>query len=247
MLKLKLEALEHPTPDKLDYNNRNVFASTILWLEDQKIRTYKIEDRENLRRVDDLNQWEQAYTQYKQDLGMPSLKTPLEELTWILSYAIRLEFLDAPDAYKDLNSEKVAEQSNKSVKPSIKNENFFDNMDFQHKDFIAGVRSLAAKLKIPNHPNHLLQLEAIARIVKERMAPGVRDRPAVVGTPFPFEMGNDIVSPDDPNLDYPVRILRLLQIQSLRELQTHINETIVAVQNVTANPKTDTKLGKVGF
>lgn len=106
---------------------------------------------------------------------------------------------------------------------------------------------MAAKLKVPHHPNHLLQLEAIARIVKERMAPDVRNRPAVVGTPFPFEKGNDIVAPDDNSLDYPVRILRLLQIQSLRELQTRINETIVAVQNVTANPKTDTKLGKVGF
>ncbi|XP_005178520.1 RNA transcription, translation and transport factor protein [Musca domestica] len=247
MLKLKLEALEHPTPDKLDYNDRKVFASTVLWLEDQKIRTYKIEDREPLRRVDDTVKWEAAYEQYKQDLGMPTLETPLEELSWILSYAIRLEFLDAPEAYKDLSGEKVAEQSSKSIKPSIQNENFFDNMDFQHKDFIAGVRSMAAKLKVPHHPNHLLQLEAIARIVKERMAPDVRNRPAVVGTPFPFEKGNDIVAPDDNSLDYPVRILRLLQIQSLRELQTRINETIVAVQNVTANPKTDTKLGKVGF
>lgn len=93
----------------------------------------------------------------------------------------------------------------------------------------------------------MLQLEAISRIVDERMAPTVRNRPPVIGTPFPFEKGNDIVSPNDPNLDFPVRVLRLLQIQSLRELQTQINETIVQVQNLTANPKTDTKLGKVGF
>lgn len=109
------------------------------------------------------------------------------------------------------------------------------------------MRSLAAKLKVPHHPNHLLQLEAIARIVKERMSPAAKNRQPVVGTPFPFEKGNDIVSADDPSLDYPVRILRLLQIQRLRELQTGINETIVVIQNLTANPKTDTKLGKVGF
>lgn len=34
---------------------------------------------------------------------------------------------------------------------------------------------------------------------------------------------------------------------NLRELQSNINNTIEAVQRVTANPKTDTKLGKVGF
>lgn len=43
------------------------------------------------------------------------------------------------------------------------------------------------------------------------------------------------------------KILKLLFIQDLRQLQTQINESIVAVQKVTANPKTDTALGKVGF
>lgn len=109
--------------------DRKVFASTILWLEDQKIRIYKIEERENLRQVDDSSVWEPAYTQYKTDLGMPQFQSPLEELSWMLSYAVRLEYLDAPDSYKDLNSEQVLEQSNKSIKPSIKNENIFDNMD----------------------------------------------------------------------------------------------------------------------
>jgi RLL motif-containing protein 1 len=42
------------------------------------------------------------------------------------------------------------------------------------------------------------------------------------------------------------KILRLLHIRELRELQNSANEAIVAVQGVTANPKTDTKLGKVG-
>lgn len=80
----------------------------------------------------------------------------------------------------------------------------------------------------------------------ERIGPAAKIRKEITGKPFPFDKGNDVVAGDDPALDYPMRILRLLQIQSLRQLQTHINETIVAVQNLTANPKTDTKLGKVG-
>lgn len=50
----------------------------------------------------------------------------------------------------------------------------------------------------------------------------------------------------DMMLDNAAKGLSLLYIQDLRNLQTNINETIVAVQNITANPKTDTKLGKVG-
>ena len=116
--------------------DRKVFASTILWLEDQKIRTYKIEDRENLRRMNNTQAWEEAYTQYKNDLGMPQFETPLEELSWLLSYAIRLEFLDAPDAYKNLNSAEVAQKINKSIAPSIQNENFFDNMDCKYLNLL---------------------------------------------------------------------------------------------------------------
>ncbi|KAH6928065.1 hypothetical protein HPB50_011127 [Hyalomma asiaticum] len=50
----------------------------------------------------------------------------------------------------------------------------------------------------------------------------------------------------DPVLNHAAKVLRLLYVQDLRDLQTHINEAIVAVQAITANPKTDTRLGKVG-
>lgn len=52
---------------------------------------------------------------------------------------------------------------------------------------------------------------------------------------------------NDADLDEAAQILRLLQVHSTRNLQTVINETIANVQQLTADPKTDTKLGKVGF
>ena len=42
------------------------------------------------------------------------------------------------------------------------------------------------------------------------------------------------------------KILRLLHVNELRDLQDSVNQAVVAVQSLTANPKTDTKLGKVG-
>ena len=50
----------------------------------------------------------------------------------------------------------------------------------------------------------------------------------------------------DPVLKDAAKVLRLLHLTNLRKLQSDINNTIELVQNVTANPKTDTKSGKVG-
>ena len=52
--------------------------------------------------------------------------------------------------------------------------------------------------------------------------------------------------PVDPVLNDAAKVLRLLHVAELRDLQTKINEIIVAVQKLTANPKTDQRLGKVG-
>lgn len=66
------------------------------------------------------------------------------------------------------------------------------------------------------------------------------------GTPFPFQDADLGFDMGDYVLNQAAKILRLLYIHDLRDLQTQINECIVAVQSVTANPKTDTKLGQVG-
>jgi RLL motif-containing protein 1 len=50
----------------------------------------------------------------------------------------------------------------------------------------------------------------------------------------------------DPVLKEAAKILRLLHLTNLRNLQSEINNVIELVQSETANPKTDTKLGKVG-
>jgi RLL motif-containing protein 1 len=67
------------------------------------------------------------------------------------------------------------------------------------------------------------------------------------GKPFPIFDGQGM-NQTDADIETAARILRLLQVQSLREIQTVINETIVECQDlITSEPKTDTRLGKVGF
>lgn len=60
-----------------------------------------------------------------------------------------------------------------------------------------------------------------------------------------FDMG--MASTKNATIDAAVRALRLIHLENLREVQTEINEAIIAVQELTADPKTDKRLGKVGF
>lgn len=108
------------------------------------------------------------------------------------------------------------------------------------------MKRLAVQLEVPQHPDHLITLRAISRLVQNHLSTAALKEPLLKNTGFPLAdmYGGEA---NHPELETPIKILRLLQIQSVRQLQTGINETIVAVQNITADPKTDSKLGKVGF
>ena len=79
--------------------------------------------------------------------------------------------------------------------------------------------------------------EAGAAVVVKRAASGAerefRGRPAKT-------------TPLDAALDDAARVLRMLYVADLRKLQDAVNTTIVALQEFTANPKTDSRLGRVG-
>lgn len=94
MLRNKLICLEHPNPE-VNVNDEKCFRNLVVWLEDQKIRIYKIEERAELRKINS-DEWLKTFDKYTSDLNCPKkeLQTPLDQLRWIISYAIKLEYLD---------------------------------------------------------------------------------------------------------------------------------------------------------
>lgn len=248
MLNSCLTALNHPNAGSVDYYNRKEFASTVMWLEDQKIRQLPIDSRAFLRDTDKLDKWEIEYSKYKKELGMPTFVKPAEEMAWLLSLAVRLEFLDESTIYKDINSEQINQRNkaNNANAPNMKSKNIFDNIDFNQPEFERGLKTLVNQLGFTSHPDNAVLLEAAAILInknKETFAGSKHN--TVTGSSLTFE--EKYIVAKDRSLDLAVRIMRFNQIYKLRDLQTKINETLVAVQNVTNDPKTDTKLGKVGF
>ncbi|XP_022119509.2 RNA transcription, translation and transport factor protein [Pieris rapae] len=220
--KLKLTALGHPNPETFNCEDEKEYRSVVLWLEDQKIRHYKIEEREGLRNIDSEN-WKEAYDNYQNDLVSPVVDGTLnEQLNWLLSYAVRLEFADNVSKYKDVKVEQP-----KQAAPNVVSSNPLDNLNFDSPAFKAGVDRVCTLVGVGPHPDSKFRLAAVAKILKN--------------SPHPEPQKSDHIV-----INQPIDVLNLLFIQDLRELQTKINEALVAVQTITADPRTDTKLGKVG-
>uniref|UniRef100_A0A2M4BXB5 Putative carnitine deficiency associated protein n=1 Tax=Anopheles marajoara TaxID=58244 RepID=A0A2M4BXB5_9DIPT len=257
MFERYLAALQYTGTQPVNVNDLKEFRSLVVWLEDQKIRHYTIENREDLKKVGAADTWNAAYRQYQHDVGMPQeLETRQEQLTWLLLHAIRLEYSDKVETYRPYTAANKLGEEKPSTVPEVKSTNPFDSLDFTNAQFAEGARNLADRLGIAYHPDHLVSLRAAGRVIhdclnketlKEPLPTGLASALAQLGIgKSATHGGGGGAKKDDQIIDEATKIFRLLQIQNIRKMQTTINETIVTVQDITADPKTDSALGKVG-
>ncbi|KAJ7345382.1 hypothetical protein JRQ81_001332 [Phrynocephalus forsythii] len=182
--------------------------------------------------------------EYLKDVNCPfTVQERQETVDWLLGLAVRFEYGDNADKYKDSTPEgaKNSDNAAKSAEPLI-------NLDVNNPDFKAGVMALANLLQIQRHDDYLVMLKAIRILVQERLSQDAVAKANQSKEGLPVALDKHILGFDtgDTILNEAAQILRLLHIEELRELQTKINEAIVAVQAIIADPKTDHRLGKVG-
>ncbi|XP_062503017.1 RNA transcription, translation and transport factor protein-like [Corticium candelabrum] len=253
MFKRKLLCLQYHSPDSIDIHNDESFRALVVWLEDQKIRHYKIEERAGLRATDSTH-WNDAFNKYLSALGYQydsSNRTTVVD--WLLGYAVKLEYADNADqltkAAQSLASVAPAGQSKETSVQSGR------RLDPESDEFKAGVSQLAKMFQLPSHGDHVLLFKAISILIEERLSSDAlvkaqQEKKAAQthdkGELIPLAKVDLGFSISDPVLNDAAKVLRLLHVAELRDLQTKINEIIVAVQKLTANPKTDQRLGKVG-
>ncbi|NXM52212.1 RTRAF protein, partial [Illadopsis cleaveri] len=175
--------------------------------------------------------------QYEKDVNCPfKIQERQETVDWLLGLAVRLEYGDNAVKYKDSTPDgaKNADNTAKNAEPLI-------NLDVNNPDFKAGVMALANLLQIQRHDDYLVMLKE--RLTQDAIAKASQSKE---GLPVALEKHILGFDTGDAVINEAAQILRLLHIEELRELQTKINEAIVAVQAIIADPKTDHRLGKVG-
>ena len=256
MFRRKLKALDYHSADDVNVKTPQDLKALVVWLEDQKIRHHKIEERGYLRDSSG-DDWTAALKKYLADLECPhDTETSFPAaLDWLLGVAIRYDYGDAAQQTPQLKSGLAPPDSAPSKLPSpslaSSGKSALD-IDPSDETFVTGVQALAKIVQISKHPDPSVLLEAVRIVIEEKLSPsalkaaesakpgGDRKKQFQV---TPKDCGFDL---GDPVLGEAAKVLRLLHIQELRYLQTNINELIVAVQAMTANPKTDQSLGKIG-
>ena len=259
MFQRQLQTLNYPKADQFQADDPQQFRQVVNWLEASKLRTAK---GFTLKDTYAAN-WDDLYRQYLKDINCPlewytsGTGFNSNTLTWLVGQAIKLQYSVKA---KELNDKSSALMmiSDGGTCPSKKmktvSSNPIENLDFQSTDFREGVRRLADLLKVTqSHPDHLVTLEACCKIIRTRLnQKNIRNSAKLASEPgesFELKDHDFGVPPDieDPVLKEAVKILRLIHLNNLRDLQSDINATIETVQAATADPKTDTRLGKVGY
>lgn len=257
MFRRKLKALGYHTIDKINLENPVDLKNLVVWLEDQKIRHYKIEERQNLRSKTG-DGWMECYKKYLTALECPFNVTTNSSdcIAWLLELAIRCEFDDKAEENPSLKCGLSGATGPMAAgKLSTSSESSALDIDVKNQDFCGGLSALAKLLNVTTHPDPIVVLEATRVLIEERLSTeALKKAKDASGTKADKEDTKTMkvtakecgFDSGDPALDEAAKVLRLLHLSELRELQTKINELIVSLQQITADPKTDQKLGKVG-
>lgn len=240
----KLQALGYGSIDA-NIKDANEFRKIIVWVEKNKIDKSGKNYRNDLLNIQSPN-WNKVFKAYANDLKCPISADTCSEalLDWILGFAVQLQYHKQSDKYNKIKATEEVKQT-----PKIITDNPLDSIDFSSPTFAEGILVIARLLKLTPHPDPLLTLEACSKMIKNRLNVDIQANPQehiITGTAFPYQSADLGFDLGETVLNQAAKLLRLLYIHDLRKLQTSINESIVAVQSVTANPKTDTRLGKVG-
>ncbi|CAF0869202.1 unnamed protein product [Rotaria sordida] len=251
MFKRKLSALDYGK----DYNpqDETQFRQMAVWLEDMKIRLYPIDGRQSLRDIQNP-QWHETFSKYLQDLKFPYNNEMINDRIalsdWLMGTAIRFEYGDNVEKYKPISSNIINnQQKSNSVNQTG---NPLEAIDYTSEEFKSGMVKLCELLQIPTKFNDTTAvLRAVSKIITTKLSKEAIDKNQIKeqgsGVDFSIEQMPLGFDTGDKIINEAAKILRLLYIQDLRTLQTKINETIVSVQSFVADPRTDSKLGQIGW
>ncbi|KAG5451326.1 RNA transcription, translation and transport factor protein [Clonorchis sinensis] len=232
-LKVKLRVINYPAADTFNPSDRIQLRNFIVWLEDRIIRALPVDKR--FRDIDSAD-WPSFSQNY-----LASLKCPFGEEAGV-ALCDWLAVVPEPLDVQKSGSESVGNGS----------DDIFSHINIHSTEFKQIITKLARALQIPNHPDPVVLFKAVCLLIEQKLSSQSIERATAEYGTIKIDqlkvpevcLGFEV---SDPELRAAAVALRLLNVNEMRRLQDLANAAIVQVQRLTADPKTDEKLGKVGF
>lgn len=231
----KLKALAYPELDSASLSGQ-AFCKLVLWLEEEKIRLYEKQDRKALR--DFSKQWYSHAADYAKELGVDA--EGLSEG----NQPVKLRVLNALTnfAVHDIYRDKVEANELSLVAPPKPVSGGAEKQRLGH--LVPALNKLLECFALPKLSDQAADTDTVAalRCIHTRVLPPAQSGGAALDLDS-LPVGMDI---PDPEVKRAAAVLRLLHGIELQQLQVNINHVINELQQLTADPKTDARLGRVG-
>jgi len=237
-LKRKLGVLSYPELGSASLGGTE-FCKIVLWLEEEKIRLYEQAKRRKLREFDEA--WYKHASAYAKELGVPATEGLCEtDLPTKLRVLNALTNLAIHDVYRD----QVETKEVKLIAPS-KPVSGGGGGRQQLGELVQPLNKLLEIWSLPKLADDAIDTDTVAalRCVRTRLCVPAKPGRSVDLNLEELPTG---LEHEDRDVARTAGVLRLLHSIELAQLQVNINNVINELQEFTADPKTDAKLGKVG-
>lgn len=230
----KLEVLSYPDLGSACLSGDS-YCKIVLWLEEEKIRFYEPKNRKGLREFGDG--WFTHVAKYAKELNVPTddfsdkdAKAKLRVLSGLTNLAIH-------DVYRD----KVEAKEIVLKAPSTTVAGAEGKQKLQ--DLVPSLNKLLEQYSLPKLQPDAIDTDTVAalRCIKTRMCQKGKGSIDLDLSQLPIA-----VESSDPEVKKAAGVLRLLHNIEMGQLQISVNHVLNELQQLTANPKTDSKLGRVG-
>ena len=255
-----LAAFFAASESSLTLDSLRTLQRLVVWLEDRKVRLLPIAERASLRKTisDDASaaHFREACAKYLELAMCPCPFSDGKETAcamWLLSHATSIEYEDAPSRH-NLGARKflggVAAESE-----SIGNEN--GDPEMSADDVKRVVREILRETRLwidaqsaeaSADVDVLSKLGELAGTIEEKLSAtgdSVNLTPHEAAMEAVERMGLGF-STGDAAVDKAAAVLKMIYTADMRQLQRGINSIFAACQAFTADPKVNSKLGKVG-
>ena len=264
-VRVLLDALAYPLASQFSPKSAEAFRALVAWLEDLKIRLYPPPQRAPLRDIAS-HTWNATLIEYlvaleydsSDTLKPANLETPAvraQVTEFLLREAVANEYADKQDemnkafppvtmSSRDMEEAKpysgrFANTANDAVREEI-NTLAREIGCYYPQSATTNTADACARLLSESRKNS-------AAAQKDKGAPKTRALANAPRARVNVNL-NDMSSGIDAqgDADDVVKLLRLLHLVQLRGLQTEVDRVLAEVQALTADPRTDAALGKVG-